>query len=71
MWRRVSSAFDELMVSEDLKVFAEQRMLTLLGHYGDEANAKAVAAEQAWTWMLHNLKIAVKSPADLGIAKPE
>lgn len=69
--RSVSAAFEKLMASEDLKVFAEQRMLTLLGHHGDEANAKAIAAERAWTWMLHDLKIAVKSPADLGIAKPE
>lgn len=69
--RAVSAAFEKLMQSEELKSFADQRLLTLLGEHGEAANAKAIAAERAWTWLLHELKIAVKSPADLGIAKPE
>ena len=69
--RGVSTAFETLMKSEELKAFADQRLLTLLGHQGDEANANAIAAERAWTWLLHELKIATKSPAEVGIAKPE
>lgn len=67
---RVTLAFQKAMKSEELSTFAEQRLLTLYGYSGQQANTLAQKGQEAWTWMLEDLGIAVRSPKDLGIPRP-
>lgn len=67
---KVTDAFDKMMASPAVAEFAASRELKLQGYSGEDAAARAKAAEGAWTWMLQDLGIAVKSPGAFGIAKP-
>jgi len=67
---KIDTAFAKLMASPAVAEYAASRHLNLLGHSGEEAARRAAAAESAWTWLLQDLGIAVKSPESFGIPKP-
>lgn len=67
---RVTGAFERIMQDEELKAYCDQQLLDLLGLHGEEADRMARKAEQVWTWKLHQLGIAVKSPEAFGIPRP-
>lgn len=69
--QRITEAFEKIMTSDEVKQFCEERLLTLQGWHGDEANQRAVAAERAWVWKLDELGITVESPEAFEIPKPE
>lgn len=68
---RITEAFESIIASEEIKTFCEQRLLTIQGWHGEEADARAQAAERAWVWKLHELGITVESPEAFEIPKPE
>ena len=66
---RIAEAFGEAMRSPEIREMNEKRLLTPLGLHGEEANRLVQRAERVWTWMLHDLGIAKRSPEELGIPR--
>lgn len=67
---KVTDAFVKAMEAPEIKQLAEDRFLTLYGYHGEEAMRIATEMESAWTWALHDLGIAQKSPEEFGIPRP-
>ncbi|MDQ8180628.1 tripartite tricarboxylate transporter substrate binding protein [Pelagicoccus sp. SDUM812005] len=67
---RITSAFEKIMQDKELISYCDEQLLDLMGIHGEESLAMTLKAERVWTWKLHELGITVKSPADLGIARP-
>ena len=66
----ITQAFEKVAASEAVRVFCEQRLLTLQAWHGEEANRRAREAERAWVWKLHDLGVTVESPEAFEIARP-
>ena len=67
---RVTEAFAKAMDSEEIRELNKSRFLTPYGYSGEKADALARKMERAWVWQLHDLKIAARSPEEVGIARP-
>jgi len=67
---KVTDAFKKAMETDLIKDMAKTKNLTLYGYYGEQAEKVARGMERVWSWTLHDLGVAKKSPADFGIAKP-
>ena len=67
---KVTVAFEKVMESPSVREYVTARHLTLLGEHGEAAAERNLRAERVWTWKLHELGIAVKSPEAFGILKP-
>ena len=67
---KVTAAFETVMAKPSVLEYISSRHLNLLGDHGAAALQRNLAAEQVWTWKLHELGIATKSPDAFGIAKP-
>lgn len=67
---KVTAAFVAAMETDAVRDLAESRFLTLYGHHGAEADEVARNMERAWTWLLHDIGIAQRSPDEVGIEKP-
>ncbi|MBF0431105.1 MAG: tripartite tricarboxylate transporter substrate binding protein [Fibrobacteria bacterium] len=67
----LKKAFDHAMTSQAIQQVIESQMAIKLALSGEEAKAISAKIESQFNWMLHDLGLAVKNPADLGIPKPE
>jgi tripartite-type tricarboxylate transporter receptor subunit TctC len=67
---KITGAFQRAMESDEVQEMIKTRLLTPYGHYGEKADQLARQTEQGWTWMLHDLGIAERSPEELGIPRP-
>ena len=67
---KITDAFKKVIQRPSVVDYVASRHLTLMGHHGEEATKKNQVAESVWTWTLHDLGIAVKSPETFGIPKP-
>ena len=67
---RVTEAFRKAMESEEIQDLNESRFLTSYGYSGEKADAMAREMERAWAWQLFELKIAARSPEEVGIPRP-
>lgn len=66
---KITEAFIAAMKSKPVKDILDQQFATPMGYYGEKANALARKLESAFCWLLWDLKMAVKNPADLGIPR--
>jgi len=64
------AAFLHAMKSKAVRTVMKTQLATPLGLYGDEAKKVSKKLESQFNWMLVDLGMAVKNPADLGIEKP-
>ena len=67
---KITGAFKQAVETDEIKTLTQTRLLTRYGYYGEKANAVVRETERVWTWLLYDLKIAERSPAELGIPKP-
>jgi tripartite-type tricarboxylate transporter receptor subunit TctC len=66
----ISKAFTAAMSSDAVKKVLEAQVAEPFGWSGEKANAMSKSLESKFSWMLVDLKLAKKNPADLGIPKP-
>jgi tripartite-type tricarboxylate transporter receptor subunit TctC len=66
----LTRAFTAAMDSAALKKILEAQVATPFGWSGEKANAISKSLESKFSWMLVDLKLAKKNPAELGIPKP-
>jgi tripartite-type tricarboxylate transporter receptor subunit TctC len=66
----ITKAFTAAMDSAALKKILEAQVATPFGWSGEKANAISKSLESKFSWMLVDLKLAKKNPAELGIPKP-
>jgi len=66
----LTKAFDAAMKSEPVKKMLAAQVATPFGWTGDKANQVSISLESKFSWMLVDLNMAKKNPAELGIAKP-
>lgn len=67
---KVTDAYQKAIASPEMQQLAQDHLLTLYGYHGEEAATIAADMESAWTWALHELGIAQKSPEEFGIPRP-
>lgn len=65
----ITDAFNRAMQSVDVREMLATRYLTPFGYSGARADGIARETERVWTWLLHDLKIAERSPEELGIPR--
>ncbi|MBT52049.1 MAG: tricarboxylate transport protein TctC [Mameliella sp.] len=66
----IDEAFEKAMEDPKIKALAEERMFSLYGEYGEEAETRLQAMENAMSWKLFEMGVATTSPDTVGIAKP-
>lgn len=66
----ITKAFDYAMKTEHVKKVLEMQVAQPFGWTGDKANSISKSLESKFSWMLVDLKLAKKDPAELGIPKP-
>ncbi len=66
----ITRAFTAAMNSSAVKKILEAQVATPFGWSGEKANAISKSLESKFSWMLVDLKLAKKNPAELGIPKP-
>jgi tripartite-type tricarboxylate transporter receptor subunit TctC len=66
----ITRAFTAAMNSAALKKILEAQVASPFGWSGEKANAMSKSLESKFSWMLVDLKLAKKNPAELGIPKP-
>jgi tripartite-type tricarboxylate transporter receptor subunit TctC len=66
----ITKAFEAAMKSSAVKKVLEAQVATPFGWSGDKANAMSKSLESKFSWMLVDLNLAKKNPAELGIPKP-
>ena len=66
----ITRAFTAAQTSDAVKRVLEAQVATPFGWSGEKANAMAKSLESKFSWMLVDLKLAKKNPAELGIPKP-
>ena len=66
----ITRAFTTAMNSDAVKKVLEAQVATPFGWSGEKANAMSKSLESKFSWMLVDLKLAKKNPAELGIPKP-
>jgi tripartite-type tricarboxylate transporter receptor subunit TctC len=66
----ITKAFNAAMKSEAVKKVLEAQVATPFGWSGDKANDMSKSLESKFSWMLVDLNLAKKNPAELGIPKP-
>jgi tripartite-type tricarboxylate transporter receptor subunit TctC len=66
----ITRAFTAAMNSTALKKILEAQVAQPFGWSGEKANAMSKSLESKFSWMLVDLKLAKKNPAELGIPKP-
>lgn len=67
---KIDEAFEKAMADPKIKALAEERMFTLYGQYGEEAEERLQAMENAMSWKLYEMGVATTSPEAVGISKP-
>ncbi|QRF68812.1 Bug family tripartite tricarboxylate transporter substrate binding protein [Ponticoccus alexandrii] len=67
---KIDEAFERAMADPKIKALAEERMFTLYGQYGEEAEERLQAMENAMSWKLYEMGVATTSPETVGISKP-
>lgn len=66
----LSKAFKAALETDKVKQWAQDNFYVLSGKTGAEASAEFAKLESLFTWTLHELGSAKKSPADFDIPKP-
>jgi tripartite-type tricarboxylate transporter receptor subunit TctC len=66
----ITRAFTAAMNSQALKKILEAQVATPFGWSGEKANTMSKSLESKFSWMLVDLNLAKKNPAELGIPKP-
>ena len=66
----ITKAFNAAMKSEAVKKILEAQVAEPFGWSGDKANDISKSLESKFSWMLVDLNLAKKNPAELGIPKP-
>lgn len=68
---KLRDAFVWACQQPELKKFAEENALNLVGYTGEPAAKLADYQYSAYSWILHKVNMAEKDPADLGITRVE
>ncbi|WP_278342893.1 tripartite tricarboxylate transporter substrate binding protein [Parageobacillus thermoglucosidasius] len=68
---RLNDAFAKAMQSEEVAEYAKTKYVTLRGLSGQEAKDYVKEMESLFSWLLYEKGVAVRSPEEYGIAKPE
>lgn len=66
----ITQAFTAAMTSDAVKRVIAAQMAKPFGWSGEKANGVSKSLESKFSWILVDLKLAKKNPAELGIAKP-
>jgi tripartite-type tricarboxylate transporter receptor subunit TctC len=67
----IDAAFKKAMASQEMKNYCSKNYMFEIGKSLEEAKKEVLEQEKVFTWILHDLGIATKSPADFGIARPQ
>jgi len=67
----LNDAFAKAMQSEEVAEYAKTKYVTLRGLSGQEAKDYVKEMESLFSWLLYEKGVAVRSPEEYGIAKPE
>jgi len=66
----ITKAFNAAMKSDSVKKVLDAQVAAPFGWSGDKANDMSKSLESKFSWMLVDLNLAKKNPAELGIPKP-
>lgn len=66
----IDEAFVNAMEDTRVQALRDERMFSLYGIYGDEAEAMLTEMENAMSWKLHEIGVATTSPEEHGIPQP-
>ena len=67
---QIDAAFVEAMKDAKIDTLRTERFMSLMGQYGDEAEAILTRMEQSVSWKLFELGVADRSPDTVGIPAP-
>ncbi|MGQ9777353.1 MAG: hypothetical protein ACUVQ9_09090 [Thermodesulfobacteriota bacterium] len=68
---KITNAYKKALETETIKKLAETTSSTLYGKSGHEAKEMVGNLEKVSTWLLFELGVAKKSPAEFNIPKPQ
>lgn len=68
--KKIEEAFVKAVQTKSVKEFCEKFEAPVMGLVGDEAQALYLKQTSLETWILYDLGVAKKSPAEFGIPKP-
>ena len=66
----ITKAFDAAMKSDAVKKILDAQVAQPFGWSGDKANNMSKSLESKFSWMMVDMNVAKKNPAELGIPKP-
>ena len=67
----IDAAFKKIMASQEMKDYCSKNYMFSIGKSRAEANKEVLEQEKVFAWIVFDLGIATKSPADFGIARPQ
>lgn len=65
-----AAALKKAFASDKMQEVIKRRVMRPIGWAPAESKAKLFEADKTYTWVLHDLKLTTKSPADFNIPKP-
>jgi len=67
----IDAAFKKAMASQEIKDYCAKNYMFSIGKSRDDAKKDVLEQEKVFTWIMFDLGIAKKSPADFGISRPK